>query len=41
MMIDGMMMDEVRKTRSLLMIPWKVTSVKVPMMPTKVIGMMI
>ena len=41
MMIDGMMMNEVRKTRSLLTIPVNITLVKVPMMPTKIIGMMI
>jgi hypothetical protein len=41
MMIDGMMMNEARKTRSLLTIPVNITSVKVPMMLTKIIGMMI
>jgi hypothetical protein len=40
-MIDGMMMNEARKTRSLLTIPVNITSVKVPMMLTKIIGMMI
>ncbi len=35
MMIDGMMMNKVRKTRSLLMIPVNITLVKVPMMPDK------
>jgi hypothetical protein len=40
-MIDGVMMNEVRKTRSLLTIPVNITSVKVPMMPTKIMGMMI
>jgi hypothetical protein len=33
--------DVVRKTRSLLTIPVNITSVKVPMMLTKIIGMMI
>ncbi len=41
MMINGMMMDEVRKTRFLPMILVNITSVKVLMMPTKIIGMMI
>jgi hypothetical protein len=41
MMIHGMMMNEARKTRSLLTIPVNITSVKVPMMLTKIIGMMI
>jgi hypothetical protein len=40
-MIDGMMMNKVRKTRSLLTIPVNITLVKVPMMPPKIIGMMI
>ncbi len=40
-MIDGMMLNEVRKTRSLLTIPVNITSVKVLMIPTKIIGMMI
>jgi hypothetical protein len=40
-MIDGMMMDEVRMTRFLPTILVNITSVKILMMPMKIIGMMI
>jgi hypothetical protein len=41
MMIDGMMMDEVMMTRFLPTILVNITSVKILMMPMKIIGMMI
>jgi hypothetical protein len=40
-MIDGVMMNEVAKTKSLLTIPGNITSLKVLMMLTKTLGMMI